>query len=139
MKLKEIIEMLGFTYDPNKKTSRNESAGLVLYSDRCIRIIKKTHSIVVSAPVNRETMKVRLLMKPEELITAVEQQTIVFTISKNKVCGYDVRTNKKMGIALNSAGTEKFSQVNECCLFSVLGHITKIVGSLGYTVLFKVV
>ncbi len=49
MKLKEIIEMLGFTYDPNKKTSRNESAGLVLYSDHGVCIIKKTHGIVVEA------------------------------------------------------------------------------------------
>lgn len=84
-------------------------------------------------------MKARLPMKPEELIATIEQQTIVFTISKNKICGYDVRTDKKLGITLNLAGTEEFSQVNECNLFGVLDHITEIVGSFGYTVLFKVV
>lgn len=78
-------------------------------------------------------------MKPEELIVAIEHPTVVFTISKNKVCGYDVQTDKKLGIVLNLAGTENFSQVNECCLFGVLDHITEIVGSFGYTVLFKVV
>ena len=49
MDLSEIVEMLGFTYDPNKEVSRNESQGLVIYSDYGIDVIKTLRGFKVRA------------------------------------------------------------------------------------------
>lgn len=49
MDLSEIVEMLGFTYDPNKRVSRNEPQGLVIYSDYGIHITKTSRGFKVRA------------------------------------------------------------------------------------------
>ena len=49
MDLSEIIEMLGFTYDSNKRVSRHEPQGLVIYSDYGISIIKTSRGFKVRA------------------------------------------------------------------------------------------
>ena len=49
MDLSEIIEMLGFTYDPNKRVSRNEPQGSVIYFDYGISIIKTSMGFKVRA------------------------------------------------------------------------------------------
>lgn len=49
MDLSEIVEMLGFTYDPNNGVSRNESQGLVIYSDYGIDIVKTSRGFKVRA------------------------------------------------------------------------------------------
>lgn len=49
MDLSEIVEMLGFTYNPSKRVSRNEPQGLVIYSDYGIDVIQTLRGFKVRA------------------------------------------------------------------------------------------
>lgn len=49
MDLREIVEMLGFTYDPKKQVYYQDSDGYVIYSDYGISIIKTSRGFKVKA------------------------------------------------------------------------------------------